>query len=48
MIAFLLYDLMGLVNPNGEVYIGLSRTADIARGGLFRRLLYIMDFVYYA
>ena len=47
MIAIIMDNLMGLVNPDGEVYTRLSRAANIANGGLFRHLLYIMDFVYY-
>ena len=33
LIAITLDNIMGLVNPDGEVYQGLSRLADIARGG---------------
>lgn len=32
MIAVIMDNLMGLVNPNGEVYTGLSRAADITHG----------------
>ena len=32
-IAVHLDNLMGLVNPDGEIYTGLARLADIARGG---------------
>ncbi|CAL5193590.1 unnamed protein product [Lathyrus oleraceus] len=33
MIAVIMDNLMDLVNPNGEVYIGLARIAHGARGG---------------
>lgn len=48
MIVVIINNRMGLVNPDGEVFTGLSRATNIAHGGLFRHDCYFyVLFVYY-
>lgn len=46
MIAVIMDNLVGLVNPDGEVYTGLSRAAHIVCGGIFRHVLHIIYYMY--
>lgn len=39
MIAVIMDNLIDLVNPYGEIYIGLSRVAHITHGGPIKTLL---------
>lgn len=47
MIVIIMDNLVGLVNPNGEIYTGLSRETRIAYVGLFSFMILLLYYLYF-